>query len=89
MTGKAPLFGGRPSDPEAWVRRKEQPAAAGEGFTARLTVDVTPALPATIGQRVAFAEAARHGRLVDESEGDPLAAREIGGFARAVREVAP
>jgi len=44
MTGKAPLFGGRPSDPEAWVRRKERPAAAGEGFTARLTVDVTPGL---------------------------------------------
>ena len=44
MTGKSPLFGGRPSDPEAWVRRKEQPAAAGEGFTARLTVDVTPGL---------------------------------------------
>jgi chromosome partitioning protein len=48
-----------------------------------------PALPATIGQLVAFAEAARHGRLVDESEGDPLAAREIASFARAVREVAP
>ena len=120
MTGKAPLFGGRPSDPSAWVRRKEQPASPGGAFTARLTIDVTPglrarfvlnrcaartviardtaaelkrldppALPATIGQRVAFAEAARHARLVDESEGDSAAAREIAGFARAVREAAP
>ena len=44
MTGKTPLFGGRPSDPEAWVRRKETPALPGEAFTARLTIDVTPAL---------------------------------------------
>ena len=44
MTGKSPLFGGRPSDPEAWVRRKEKLASSGEAFTARLTIDVTPAL---------------------------------------------
>ena len=44
MTGKSPLFGGRPSDPEAWVRRQEKPAMAGEAFTARLTIDVTPDL---------------------------------------------
>jgi len=44
MTGKAPLFGGRPSDPSAWVRRKEQPASPGGAFTARLTIDVTPGL---------------------------------------------
>lgn len=48
-----------------------------------------PALPATIGQRVAFAEAARRGRLVDEMDGDTVAAREIAGFARAVRDLAP
>jgi chromosome partitioning protein len=48
-----------------------------------------PALPTTIGQRVAFAEAARHGRLVDELDADTAAAREIAAFARAVREAAP
>ncbi|WP_428393464.1 hypothetical protein [Lichenicoccus sp.] len=41
-------FVARPRDPDAWVRAPE-PAAApasvkGEVFTARLTVDVTPAL---------------------------------------------
>jgi len=44
MTGKSPLFGSRPSDPDAWVRRKEKPAPPSEAFTARLTVDVTPDL---------------------------------------------
>lgn len=44
MTAKPPLFGTRPSDPDAWVRRKEKPVGTGEDFTARLTVDVTPAL---------------------------------------------
>jgi len=45
-----------------------------------------PALATTIGQHVAFADAARHGRLVDEMEGDTTAAREIAAFARAVQE---
>jgi hypothetical protein len=42
MTGKSPVFGTRPSDPEAWVRRKENTPPPGEAFTARLTIDVTP-----------------------------------------------
>lgn len=47
------------------------------------------ALAATIGQRVAFAEAARRGRLVDEIDGDTAAAREIAALARAARDLAP
>ena len=41
-------FAARPRDPDAWVRAPEPSAALasgkGEVFTARLTVDVTPAL---------------------------------------------
>lgn len=55
MTARSPLFGTRPSDPDAWVRKKEK-AAPGEAFTARLTVDVTPALRGRI-RMAAF----RHG----------------------------
>lgn len=44
MTAKSPLFGTRPSDPDAWVRQKEKAAQPVEAFTARLTVDVTAAL---------------------------------------------
>ncbi len=38
-------FAARPADPERWVRTAEAPssgAAADAGFTARLTIDVTP-----------------------------------------------
>ncbi len=37
-------FARRPSDPEAWVRAAEKPAADPAAFTARLTIDVTPAM---------------------------------------------
>ena len=38
-------FARRPSDPEAWVRAAEKPAAdTAKAFTARLTIDVTPAM---------------------------------------------
>ncbi len=39
-------FATRPRDPDAWVRAPEPAAVrgSGEGFTARLTIDVTPAL---------------------------------------------
>lgn len=40
-------FAARPGDPDAWVRRPEPSALArnaGELFTARLTIDITPAL---------------------------------------------
>ncbi len=39
-------FASRPGDPDAWVRAPEPPSASGppEDFSARLTIDVTPAL---------------------------------------------
>jgi len=39
-------FAARPGDPEAWVRAPEPPAVRmpAEDFSARLTIDVTPAL---------------------------------------------
>jgi len=45
-------------------------------------------LSARIGQRVAFAEVAATGRLVDEAENATLAAREIAALGVAVREAA-
>jgi hypothetical protein len=38
-------FATRPSDPEEWVRAPEAPAQrrTDDGFTARLTIDVSPA----------------------------------------------
>ncbi|WP_142847980.1 hypothetical protein [Telmatospirillum sp. J64-1] len=49
MTGRTrkPGFASRPGNPESWIRAAEaQPdgKAAGEAFTARLTIDVTPEL---------------------------------------------
>lgn len=45
MTGpkRAPGFTRRPADPEAWIRSAEPSSAAprSDGFTARLTIDVT------------------------------------------------
>jgi hypothetical protein len=40
-------FAARPADPERWIKAPEAPAARGSadgGFTARLTIDVTPEL---------------------------------------------
>lgn len=38
-------FARRPGDPEAWVRAAEKPAPdPAAAFTARLTIDVTPAM---------------------------------------------
>ena len=49
MSGRQPApFASRPRDPDAWVRTPESAAASvgpkAELYTARLTVDVTPAL---------------------------------------------
>ena len=44
-----------------------------------------PALASTVSQRVAFAEAAASGRLVDELDGADLAAREIARLGDEVR----
>ncbi len=44
-------FAARPGDPDAWVREPEPslaPPLAGDLFTARLTIDVTPQLRARI-----------------------------------------
>lgn len=47
MTERPPKrgFASRPGDPEAWVRAPDRSAERGsaEEFTARLTIDVTPA----------------------------------------------
>ncbi|HQS18384.1 ParA family partition ATPase [Reyranella sp.] len=48
-----------------------------------------PVLATTIGQRVAFADAARSGRLVFETDEDSPAAREIAAFATEVGRIAP
>ena len=47
-----------------------------------------PLLAQTIGQRVAFADAAQSGRLVFEVDYDSLAAREIAAFATEVEGIA-
>jgi hypothetical protein len=48
MTVRSPKrsFAARPGDPEAWVRAPEPSTnrTPNAGFTARLTIDVTPAL---------------------------------------------
>ncbi len=49
MTKPAPRrgFAARPADPESWIKAFEPPAIAPAqdgGFTARLTIDVTPDL---------------------------------------------
>jgi hypothetical protein len=48
MTGRQPKggFASRPGDPESWVRSPNRRADRGSSdeFTARLTIDVTPAL---------------------------------------------
>ena len=48
-----------------------------------------PVLATTIGQRVAFADAARSGRLVFETDEDSPAAREIAMLATEVGRIAP
>ncbi|MCG7507869.1 ParA family partition ATPase [Mesorhizobium retamae] len=58
--------------------------------TAETLVDHDPPLlPATIGQRVAFADTAQSGRLVFEADHDSMAAREIAAFAADVGRLAP
>lgn len=39
-------FASRPADPEGWVKAANAPPRSGDaaGFTARLTIDITPAL---------------------------------------------
>ena len=49
MTGRTrkPGFASRPGDPDSWIKAADTPSAskvAGEAFTARLTIDITPEL---------------------------------------------
>jgi chromosome partitioning protein len=55
--------------------------------TASLADHQPPVLTARIGQRVAFADAARSGRLVSELDADSLAAREIAALALEIEEL--
>jgi chromosome partitioning protein len=48
-----------------------------------------PVLGATIGQRVAVADAAQSGRLVSELDEDSLAAREIAALCAEIGKIAP
>jgi chromosome partitioning protein len=48
-----------------------------------------PVLGATIGQRVAFADAAQSGRLVSELDEDSPAAREIAALCAEIERIAP
>jgi chromosome partitioning protein len=57
--------------------------------TAELIADHDPpALGATVGQRVSFADAARSGRLVSELDCGGLAAREIAALAAEIERIA-
>lgn len=49
MTGRPrkPGFASRPGDPDSWIKSADTPPAsklAGEAFSARLTIDITPEL---------------------------------------------
>jgi len=58
--------------------------------TAEVLADQQPPMLASrIGQRIAFADAARTGRLVGELESSSAAAREISAFAAEVAGLAP
>ena len=48
-----------------------------------------PVLASTIGQRVAFADTARSGRLVSEIDDDSPATREIAAFCAEIGRIAP
>ena len=50
MSRRSPTagFAARPGDPEAWVRSPDARTEPAPAYTARLTVDVTPALRARI-----------------------------------------
>ena len=83
MTGhtRKPGFASRPGNPESWIRAAETPPngkAAGEAFTARLTIDITPELRgrikiAAFQRGVTGADMLRDllAREFPEDEGDP------------------
>lgn len=68
---RKPGFASRPGNPESWIRAADTPPggkAAGDPFTARLTIDITPELRGRI--KVA---AFRRGITVTEMLRDQLA----------------
>jgi len=83
MSGRAPKrgFASRPADPERWIKATDPPSARGAdaaGFTARLTIDVTPELRGRIkiaafrrGQTVADMLRDLLAREFPADEGDP------------------
>ena len=68
-------FAARPADPEHWIKAAEVPARDGDaaGFTARLTIDVTPALRGRI-KVIAFESGVTAAEMLRE-----LLEREYGG----------
>ena len=74
-------FASRPADPDRWVKAADVPARDGDagGFTARLTIDVTPALRgrikiAAFGRGVTVADMLREllaREFPPTTEGDP------------------
>jgi hypothetical protein len=74
-------FASRPADPDRWVKAADVPARDGDagGFTARLTIDVTPALRgrikiAAFGRGVTVADMLRDllaREFPPNPEGDP------------------
>lgn len=73
-------FAARPTDPEQWIKAAETPprADAASGFTARLTIDVTPELRgrikvAAFGRGITVADMLRDllARDFPPSAGDP------------------
>ena len=73
-------FAARPADPERWIRTADAPQRDGEtgGFTARLTIEVTPGLRGRIkntalrrGVTVADMRGDLPGREFPKTEGDP------------------
>ncbi|MCR5857435.1 hypothetical protein [Mesorhizobium sp. J428] len=83
MSGRAPKrgFASRPADPERWIKAPDAPSArdaGAAGFTARLTIDVTPELRgrikiAAFQRGVTVADMLREllAREFPTNEGDP------------------
>lgn len=44
VSGPKSAFSSRPTTPDAWARTPDKPSPAADANTARLTIDVTPAL---------------------------------------------
>jgi len=44
MTDRKRAFASRPGDAESWIKAPDTPPRPADGFTARLTIDITPEL---------------------------------------------